>query len=926
MDIGLSVGATGPEVTRLHRVLEATGLVVDQGEKERQEFGPSTREALLSFQRERGLGDVGEIDEATYEALIEVELNITINVDEVPPPTPPPMRDDHRGTARIKLVDGDGAPVAGARVSLFSRTVRNERRLGGATTRRDGGCTVRYSRPRPLNLFARAYNDTGKAIGQSVTYFAVPPEMQIGFTTAADGVVRTPSIYTRLSAAVAGQLHRIKLTSLKENSQVHELQFLANAVGTDFNKIAYLYIAQVLGEQHGIRDETFFGIFYEGVPASLRAALANLPDAGIDDTFTAQVLSGILTQSHGSLNQVLTAATASNVLPASYGSVQASELTLLDALRTQAVGEAPYVRGKTPLTDLLAAGGVSGPVQTAFIDAYSSNNGQLGPTWKALRANTSLPKADLTNLNTTLSLGELLAGNIPLIKDTLTRLSQGTLANVQNLALLDESDWVTRITAVDPGATSLPTVLPGDSPQERITRFAKALTERFTSRYPTTAFAGGLSKAASSSFATKDELVSFLGSNPSFTFRQTNIDQFISANNITLSNDGLAGLKTAQRLFRISPHYATVDALNSAGYKSAQSVYFQGRNAFVSAMTPAFGSASLAEMAYARAQMTYATAVMAYGRYNAAFNGLTLPVTGPSAPDPSTLANLPDLQALFGSLDYFQCEDCQSVTSPAAYLVDLLQYLSWFKVTTGAVANARDALLQRRPDIEYVALDCNNTNITLPYIDLVNEILEGAIAPPANPVTVIDTTGTSAERRALPQQISQSAYDATVNTVFALSLPFDLPFAQTQAYIGALGITRAAVLALFAGNPVSAAAAPVIAASSLGINREMRAVINGTDPHQPWQRWGLQQYPPTVIDPETRQPYSPNPADWVAALNKVPVLLNRAGGNAAAAVPAAGSGVGYPVWGDAAGGHDHCRWPASAQPRYRRHGVHRPYR
>ena len=328
---------------------------------------------------------------------------------------------------------------------------------------------------------------------------------------------------------------------------------------------------------------------------------------------------------------------------------------------------------------------------------------------------------------------------------------------------------------------------------------------------------------------------------------------------------------------RISPHYATVDALKAAGHQSAQSVYFQGRDAFVQAMTEPFGSAPLAKMAYARAQMAYATALMAYSRYNAAFNGLTLAAMGPAAPDTGTLANLPDLQALFGSLDYFQCDDCQSVYSPAAYLVDLLQYLSWFSATGGGVTNARDALLQRRPDIECVALDCSNTNTTLPYIDLVNEILEAAIAPPASPVTIIDTTGTSAERRALPQQISQPAYAATAQAVFPLSLPFDLAFAQTQAYIAALGTTRAAVLALFAGNPVAASAAPAIAGASLGINPGMQAVINGTDPHQDWERWGLPQYPPSVLDPVTREPYAPNPADWVAALSKVPVLLNRTG-------------------------------------------------
>ncbi len=874
---GLRSAAQGGEVERLHYVLEAAGLVIETGERERRVFGPSTRSALHAFQARHGLPPTEEVDAATLEILVAFEQNITINVGGAGPAVPP-AQDDHRGAAQITLVDEDGEPMAGTRVALFAQAVRGESQLGDATTGQRGQCMVTYDRPNPLNLLARAYDDTGKAIAQSATYFAAPPQIQISFTTAADGVVRTPSIYTALAAAVTMQLQGVPLSSLQETSETHELQFLANAVGVAFDEIAYLYIAQVLGTQNGIREETFFGIFYEGAPASLGAALASLPDAGIDGTFTGQVLSGVLAHSHDSLNLVLTDATSSNVLPASYSAVQASELALLDALRTQNVSGAPYIRGKTSLNDLLAAGNVSQAVQTAFTGAYSASNGQLGPTWKTLRANTALPAADLTTLDTTLSLGELLTGNLPLVKDTLSRMSQGTLASVQNLALLDESDWVARITAVDPDAASIPTALPGETPQERITRFAKTLTGRFSSRYPTTAFAGGLAKATDSSFAaTKEHLVSFLASNPDFAFSRTNIDQFITAHSITIPADALADLKTAQRLLRISPHYATVDVLKAAGHQSAQSVYFQGRDAFVQAMTGPFGSAPLAKVAYARAQMTYATALMAYSRYNAAFNGLTLAAMGPAAPDTGTLANLPDLQALFGSLDYFQCDDCQSVYSPAAYLVDLLQYLSWFSASGGGVTNARDALLQRRPDIECVALDCSNTNTTLPYIDLVNEILEAAIAPPATPVTIIDTTGTSAERRALPQQISQPAYVATAQAVFPLSLPFDLAFAQAQAYIAALGTTRAAVLALFAGNPVAASAAPAIAGASLGINPVMQAVINGTDPHQDWERWGLPQYPPSVLDPVTREPYAPNPANWVAALSKVPVLLNRTG-------------------------------------------------
>jgi hypothetical protein len=877
MKIGMKTGDKGADVERLHRVLAGAGLTIDPGEIDRREFGASTLKALHSFQRQRGLPRADEIDARTSSVLLEIEQT-TIDVHEAATPPAPRAADPHHGTVRGKFVDEDGAPITGARVALFAEHIRSETQLGEATTGKLGHYSIAYHRPTALTLLVRGYDESGKTTAQSATVFKAPAQATINLTTAPSGIVASPSTFTNLQKAVAAQLQGIPLSDLKENKDTHELQFLANAIGFPFSDVAYLFIGNSLGSQNGIRPETFFGIFYEGVPPSLDAALANLPDAGIDATFTAQVLSGVLAHSRDSLSQTLTSALAANVLPASYSAAQDSELSLLDALRRTSVGNTPYVRGTTSLNDLLAAGGVSDAVKAAFIQAYADNNGQAGPTWVALRANKTLTAADLAALNTTLSLGELLTGSLPLIKDTLSRLAQKTLASIQDLALLDESDWIARITQVDPDATSIPQVPPNDTAQQRIARFAKALAERFAGRYSTTAFAGALSKDKTSSFAkTQAELVSFLTANPKLSFKYTNIDQYIATNKSAISAASLADLKTAQRLFRISPHYASVEALKSAGLVSAQSVYFKGRGPFLAQMTKALGSASLASTAYARAQMTYATALMTFGRYNLALNGVGTAASQTPNPSPAALTNLPDLQALFGSLDYFQCADCQSVYSPAAYLVDLLQYLSGFSANGGGVTNARDALFLRRPEIQYVALSCNNTEITLPYIDLANEVFEAAIAPPAPPVTFIDTTGTSQERRALPQQILQPAYNLTAAAVFPLTLPFDLAFAQTTAYIAALGTNRAAVLALFAGNPVAPAAAPVIAAASLGINPPMQAVINGSDTHQPWERWGLAQNPASVIDPETRLPYSPNPADWVAALSKVPVLLNRSG-------------------------------------------------
>lgn len=965
MKIGSKQGSTGVDVARLHRVLAASGLSVEGAEVARRAFGPSTLAALHELQRRRGLPVVDEIDETTLSVLLDIEQNITINVNEgVASPTPQP--DPTRGKITGTLVDGDGNPVPAIRVVAFAQSVRQASQLGEGKTNASGTYTIQYARKTAVNVFVRADDDAGNVLATSPTSFSAPAQVVINFTTAKDGIVRTVSLFSSLQAKVTAQLQGTPLSDLKENKDTHEIRFVANAVGAPFANVAYLYMAHVLGTKNALRDETLFGIFYEAIPAALGPALTNLPDSGIDDTFLSQAFAGVVAHARSALAQALATAVSTNVLPASYADTQDLELSRIDDLRVQATLATPYIRGKTPLSSLLAAGNTTSAVQTAFVAAFAANGGRLGPTWKALRANKSLSTADLATLNTTLSVGELLTGNLPLVNDTLQRLAQKTLARVSDLALLDENDWIARITALDPQAASIPSVLPNDTPATRIARFAKALTERFAGRYPSTAFVGGLTKAQSSSFQTKAELISVLTANPSLNLKKTNIDQYVATKKVTISAPALAELKSAQRLFRISPHYVSVEALKSNGYLSAQSVYFTGRAPFLAKMTAALGSASLASMAYARAQMTYASALMMFGRYNLGLNTVGVAAAASNVPPPGSVAGFPDLQALFGTQDYFTCEDCLSTYSPAAYLVDLLQYLRLFGVKplpgVGApftgFTSALDPFLYRRPEVPYIALTCNNTNVTLPYIDLVNEILETVIAPPPppppSPPYYIETMGTSAERRALPQNVSQGAYVATAGVVFPLTLPFDLPFAQTTAYLAAMGTSRPAIMTLFVGTPGGPSATDV-ACASMGINPEMHAVLaesiplvsvssaspilvttaiphalptgtqvsiagvtgngaangtftitvpppaagsvpggsttftlNGTTGSGtgtggavsttglPWLRWGFSTSAPTnVPNPETPGTTF-NPTDWVAALNVVPVLLNRA--------------------------------------------------
>jgi len=104
---------------------------------------------------------------------------------------------------------------------------------------------------------------------------------------------------------------------------------------------------------------------------------------------------------------------------------------------------------------------------------------------------------------------------------------------------------------------------------------------------------------------------------------------------------------------------------------------------------------------------------------NALFNNVALQTD-------DIYGHLPTYQALFGGLDFCTCEHCRSIYSPAAYLVDLW-HLKQNTITVEVDKKDAFSLENRRPDLEQVLLNCENTNTLIPKLDIVNRILEDRV-------------------------------------------------------------------------------------------------------------------------------------------------------------------------------------------------------
>jgi Tc toxin complex TcA C-terminal TcB-binding domain/Neuraminidase-like domain/Salmonella virulence plasmid 28.1kDa A protein/Hemopexin len=122
---------------------------------------------------------------------------------------------------------------------------------------------------------------------------------------------------------------------------------------------------------------------------------------------------------------------------------------------------------------------------------------------------------------------------------------------------------------------------------------------------------------------------------------------------------------------------------------------------------------------------------------------------------------LPSYERLFGDLSFRPGDESRSVYSPAAYLADLLQLLG----DTAGDGGAPAGLVARRPDIEAVPLDGADTYTEVPYLDIVNEVLERQLAAGG-----------------------ADAYEVLGSLRYPLSAPFSLRHQKLRAYLRHLGV------------------------------------------------------------------------------------------------------------------------------------------
>jgi peptidoglycan hydrolase-like protein with peptidoglycan-binding domain len=772
-----------------------------------------------------------------------------------------PKQDDQQQTdgkpplfiVRGQVRETDGTAVAGNIVRAFDKdlpSLRGEEELGKATTDKDGRYEITYTaeqfrraEKKTADLIVRVFNEGPTPVASSPIIFNAGPEETLDLVVEGS----TLSEYERYLKELSPLVERIRIADLNEE----DLVFLNGETGINKQHLSFLIIAATLLDKTKLPAEVFYGLFRQNLPTDLPALLAQ----GIESLRTAlnaslngNIIPSRLGAQLEDLFKSLKALLVQSALQPP-GEEKSSLGALLDlslpkdkqvTLLTRYVdheGEIAEFWQKLREDPEFKTGGQVEKLQfTLQLGVLTGNN---VPLVQALQKDKSLATTqDLTRLNLdawTRLVKDNSGNNIPpyikgesaeekvtnysqYILETLksafpTRYVQKGIADHPNIDL----NLVKQVRDLNPDldpTAPLPDNLNWgtmtDADKTKASNGLAALRSEIR-MFPDFDHKAALSGAGNKAFQNpiRQSVATFLANATDFDFGDTHIDSYVAEHAATAFK-GIpeshkaavtSQLKATQRVYKVVPRYEAISSLMAEGLDSAQVMASMPEGLFNRQFAERMGGEFYASMVWESAVDTRDQALVAFGNAAEITRAVNPRVIGPSP----SIRSMSDYAELFGRFDLCECEHCRSVYSPAAYFVDLLHFLDpewWFF----SGAKPIDVLFARRHDLQRIELTCENTNTRIPYIDLVNEILETYVAVGSTfdrETLSNQTPTTSAELMANPQHLNVRAYDRLKEARYPMNLPFNRDVEVVRAYLEHLGSSRYAVLKTFQRDPLA---------------------------------------------------------------------------------------------------------------------------
>ena len=835
-------------------------------------YGEATGELVGLFQKVRQLQVSGSVDEPTANALNEL-LRKWGEVDPIPTPEKP---------VTGRLIEGrilleDGQPAGQLELRLYRLDFGGKATLLKEATAGAGGeYSFAYDLGgRPGSFEIRAVQGENEEIALSKPLNDLNGEFHPGLNLVApDALPPLAAEYRRLSADLTphvGQMTR--LAEARENAERQDLTVLNLATGWDARLIALAAATERLmadGEV-GLPAESVYGLLRAGLPS--------------DKLMLAQVEPEVA-------EQALKTVRAAGIVELT--DQQAEEFGARFAAFANTVRlNVPAPGSRSTYGELLKGSGLSADAQAMFAPVYLRHRGDASQLWDEARQ-AGLDEAQVGKLQLHGKLA-FLTGNSEGMTARLMKKQMDDPAGLVEQDFHRADSWVAEIlgqadipldrrnTLTDADRKKIEPEIPsayvGDTVDDRLASYAEDMARKVRLSYPTQVLGRLMEtdekfKALAPDAGTRALLRTAAGQG--FRLGETPVAAFLKAHPEVSGNSAARqGLQALQRVYQITPSNEAMPVLMGLGITSAYDVMSYPETAFTGLFDAEYRVIHTLSPTPDTARKVYRKAKQVS---SVTYNLFTIarkmdsetPVAGMSAPleVQQTVRNelikqFPTMESLFGSMDFCECEHCRSVLSPAAYLVDLFQFVDaepgvWANFLAHWKANhgnqdyphqdkdgkpmkPYDVLKERRPDLPHIPLTCENTHTALPYIDVVNEILEYYVANGKLQEDAVQDTGdaTTADLLAEPQNVIRAAYDKLREARYPLALPFDLWSETVRQFCNYFETPLARLMEVFRpGDDLFAPAQPfdrsTIFMEALGFSPEELAVF--TDP-APLARW-----------------------------------------------------------------------------------------
>ncbi|MGH2905154.1 MAG: neuraminidase-like domain-containing protein [Solirubrobacterales bacterium] len=689
-----------------------------------------------------------------------------------------------------------GLPAAGVTLRAYDMKFGAKgKKVSEGASNAEGYYELKYDvPPRGANIEIRAVGASGKETAISEKLFSADLREVIDLVVPAGATTKREFEFDHLSADLGSQLDKpADLAEATENGERQDITLLSRTTGWDGRLIATAARATALSAESGIDAAALYGAARAGLPSD------------------AQSLSVVGTEA---FVRALKRSHDAGIIALSKKQIVAAEARFAQFAVDQALVR---VADGTPssLNDLLAGPKLSKAERAAFARAYL-DAAQSGDDLWAEASKAGVPKAKLKALQLQGKLAYLTVNNAELAAELHKDVDSGAgLAGLVESGLYSPSEWKRRLKQLAASSDRslnqlVPPAYKGGSPSERLNAYANDLAAKVRASFPTEAVAKQLAEGELKlpDQRSSDGVVAFLRKAAPLDYRlgAVPVGEFVDANRDKLFNGRTSEaaakavveqVKTLHRVYQLTPNDEAMAGMLKSDLLAAEHVMEFKLQQFRETYSEALGSEQNADAVYAKAEQVSSVTrnLMVLGG-QVSSSPRIYSISGTPQSQQTAQANLikqfPTMESLFGSMDFCECEHCRSVLSPAAYFVDLLKFVEpsdnvWtsfknkWRTEHGNAAYPYDkpfkALTKRRPDLPFLQLTCENTNTAMPYIDVVNEILEFYVAN-NNTLTkdaVRDTVDAKTpELLAEPQNIIATAYGKLKDERYPLNLPFDL--------------------------------------------------------------------------------------------------------------------------------------------------------